>query len=441
MTLTPKFELSQNDEFIIIKIRVPFVKISSTEIYIEDCNFTFYCKPYLLKMKLPFPIIDDERCKSIIDLQEENGTVTCFVPKLNVGQFFPELDMFTKLLSLRTKEDKLTNKNLLPSIEVLSSEYSNSDICDDTNLKEEESLLTCIENLSLLSKPLYGFDLKYNGIFENLREVFYDLIELPYPDSTPIEKRKNLRIESENELFDVERYLADLYHIKDDYIYNESINYIPYWSKYWEIWKSGSKEKSESDIEWFTPKEIEIMQQKLPRREYLVDKNNYHAILLGLVDILFSYCYDHRFNQGDKNVESAHNISRLSALLSWLEHYQGSDSIQSVIKNNVRRSLIYPYIRNYKFACKILVDVSKLVILGKKSILKALINIHSIFESSETHYILNKIYLDDYCCWIQQINEETLINFGKAYNLEKSKLNKSVLGLSLDDIEKCSDAV
>ncbi len=52
-------------------------------------------------------------------------------------------------------------------------------------------------------------------------------------------------------------------------------------------------------------------------RSYII--SNERALLLGLVDIIFAYCYDYRTQQGESTVESAWTIGTLSPTLSCLE--------------------------------------------------------------------------------------------------------------------------
>ena len=65
-------------------------------------------------------------------------------------------------------------------------------------------------------------------------------------------------------------------------------------------------------------REREILLQ-LPRKELLVDHTHMRALLMGLVDILYAYCYDARATGGETSVESGWTISTLSSTLSWLQ--------------------------------------------------------------------------------------------------------------------------
>ncbi len=161
------------------------------------------------------------------------------------------------------------------------------------------------------------------------------------------------------------------------------------------------------------------------------------ALWLGLADLLFAYCYDLRMTGGEPTVESAHNMSRLSCSLSWLEDFsQQSDrhiSVSDCIKFSLRRSIVYPYLRVWKLARKVLADVAKLLFLGKRAVLKCLLRIRAVFEHTDTHYLLNKLYVDDYCTWMQQqqqddtphgLHADSLYEFAKEYNSTKSAIEK-----------------
>lgn len=58
---------------------------------------------------------------------------------------------------------------------------------------------------------------------------------------------------------------------------------------------------------------------ELPRKEHLLDKGTKSMAFLGLADILYAWCYNHRITLGENSVESAWNIAKLSSTLSWLD--------------------------------------------------------------------------------------------------------------------------
>ena len=82
MPCTPKFSCSQDDEFVFVAIRVPWVRVSNMEMVVDGCTVSFFCKPYLLRLSLPCEVEDpdeDERGKAVYDVSQDNGTITCLL--------------------------------------------------------------------------------------------------------------------------------------------------------------------------------------------------------------------------------------------------------------------------------------------------------------------------------------------------------------------------
>ena len=52
--ITPRFELQQDDEFIIITVKAPYTKVPDTEIYMEGTDFIFSSKPYYLRLVIQY---------------------------------------------------------------------------------------------------------------------------------------------------------------------------------------------------------------------------------------------------------------------------------------------------------------------------------------------------------------------------------------------------
>lgn len=47
--ITPAFELTQDPDFLTVKIRVPYARASEFDVYFEGEDFKFYAKPYFLR--------------------------------------------------------------------------------------------------------------------------------------------------------------------------------------------------------------------------------------------------------------------------------------------------------------------------------------------------------------------------------------------------------
>lgn len=67
MVATPKFHATQNAAWVFVHIHVPFVRVSEMELYVDDQDFSFYCKPYLLKLHFPHKVVDNEMTKAVYD--------------------------------------------------------------------------------------------------------------------------------------------------------------------------------------------------------------------------------------------------------------------------------------------------------------------------------------------------------------------------------------
>lgn len=64
--ITPEFELSQDETYISIKMKVPYVKISNSDMIVNEYGFTFYLKPYHLKLQFQQPLIGEDKIHSAI---------------------------------------------------------------------------------------------------------------------------------------------------------------------------------------------------------------------------------------------------------------------------------------------------------------------------------------------------------------------------------------
>ena len=45
MPVTPSFTCWQDEEFVYLAVRVPWVRVGGMEFVIDQCNFSFFCKP------------------------------------------------------------------------------------------------------------------------------------------------------------------------------------------------------------------------------------------------------------------------------------------------------------------------------------------------------------------------------------------------------------
>lgn len=271
----------------------------------------------------------------------------------------------------------------------------------------------------------------------------------------------------ENHKFDSDRYLNDLHaEEEEDMVFDAAMRMVPHWIDEEDALQTnsiGSVENitdrmatlstSSNNINntvFFTAEESHLLATLPPQHKniptHLTAEQRCSAFLT-LIDILFAYAYDHRTTDGDPTVESSWTVMILTSSLSWLDNFNPPyDSIIDVIRWNIRRSLIYPYLRVFTLSRKVVDDVCRIIMGGRRRILRCLLQVHRIMERSECHYLFNKLYIDPLIGWIQQCEESEVFEFGNELSMianhgtsidsDASLFGKKYLGLGLDELEQ-----
>jgi len=334
---------------------------------------------------------------------------------------FSDLDLITKLMqatSVKRKEDYTgyRGKEGPPSIEVLESatfvagSASKSNVADGENDNDDmgspaaggrhndDAELLKDVMLSKTKKTPYGFNQQYTNFLVGISTEFPCLTRIPLspgPEQTPIAERKRLRELEENENFDPEKYMCDFVGCNEDPIYMAAVAF-----------NIDSAAASSSPVDAAELK-------RLPNKEYLMRAGGVRETrtLCSLADILCAYAYDRRLTSGDPTVESGWTVWTLSSTLSWMDVF---DSVEDALRASLHRSLTFPYLRSWTLSTLALRDTSAVLKLGRRAVLKWLLRIRGIFKRDEQRYLLNRLYLDDYCVWIQKISDATLARFSDA---------------------------
>lgn len=152
---------------------------------------------------------------------------------------------------------------------------------------------------------------------------------------------------------------------------------------------------------------------------------------MGLFDILFAYVYNHRTTEGENTVSSGWTVCKLSATLSWFDAFQ---NLEDVVRSSFQRSLCFPLYRNWQLSEMVFADVKDVISLGKTTILKCLLEVRQMLLDADQHYILNDLYVCDYCVWIQSVKSSTLEKLLQALN--NIIVKKSDLDLDLELLEQ-----
>ncbi|XP_028262509.1 protein SHQ1 homolog [Parambassis ranga] len=425
MMITPAFDLSQDPDYLILSIRVPYTRTSEFDLFIDGTDFKFYAKPYFLRLTLPGRIVEDGKEKATFDI--DKGLFTLRVPKETPGEHFEGLQMLTSLLAHKGSRSAkpLVEDMSVECSETIGADQEEDDEEFDWQVEQEAYMERTEEELRTLQK--YGFGNQRSGVFARLQEEFSDVIDLKNPEGTSAAERRLARLEAEASAFSSDHYLADLF--EDDEI-KGLLMFRPWWAKL----IPSAEQDGESAVS-FTDDEKEQL-RKLTNCSYLLDKTSRHQAWLSLVDVLLAYSYEVRSTDGEHNVESPWTIRKLSGTLCWLETYS---SLQDVLVSFGRRVLCYPLYRHFSLVSAAVRDTTKILQAGKACVLKCLLNIHKVFRENDPAYILNDLYITDYCIWIQKVKSKKVAAL--AATLQKATLQKKHLKLELDELEEAATMV
>ncbi|KAI9508836.1 SHQ1-domain-containing protein [Russula earlei] len=447
--ITPRFSCSQNDRSVIVSVYCPAVRASEIEIHVDHALLSLHVAPYFLRLNFPASVVEDNRSSAVYD--PASGYLTLTLTKLNPGVVFPDLDLLGKLLAPPAQ-----GRPRNPTIEVLGS-GDNPGYTADLGATERNEILeaaanewtfpqTASDTLPVLETSLrkpYGFLNAYSGYFLHVGTTENEVNELGADAETlsPSERRIR-RLRHEDSKWNPEHYMAD-------YADNEQMEELLAWTH--------PHLESPSTSVVFTEAENAAM-LRLPRKEYLPSPQETHDLYLALLTLLFAYAYDARTTLHDPTPESAWTIAALTPAFSALDpppysppHKRrgatvahelepvqpepaldfGFDSgtpheLATTLIPSYRRALAFPLYRSWALADGCRMDAAYFLIRGTRTVLRCLLELRAILEGHEVYYVYSRIWLDDFCRWIQAgAREDTLIRLGKIV---------SHLGISKDSI-------
>lgn len=422
--LTPDFSLSQTEEAVIILMRMPYIRAQEVEIRVDGKDFRIYARPYYLWIKLPGRMVEDETMRATYDVG--SGEMKVIIRKEEKGEYFKELDLLTKLFVCKRGSGLRLGRELI-------EEAESEDREDAEKINAGSGIdFSCVmePGVSERTGVKYGFNNQYDGLGEYLREMSYEIVRLEKIDSLSAEDRRRMRINDENNQFNEEHYLAD---------YGDLELLKPIMDFYPETRKILAERRVESKVgeptteggdvteTSFTEAEKKILVM-LSNRAYIITDER--SVYLGMADLILAYCYDHRTTLGEATSESAWTIATLSSLLSNLDSFT---SLYDVVEAFVRRSLAFPLYRNLELSKKCIEDAVDILELGKRGSLKVLLSVKACLDNDERTHILSRIYLDDYCVWVQKCLEINIQRLAGA--LSSINIKKDICGWDIETLE------
>lgn len=426
--ITPIFRLTQDDDYLYVTLVSPNIHLSEAELYHDENEFIFHANPYYLRLELPAKVQSSERIESSIDNDDEdnkssssilnnnekrmqfdykNKELIISVKKLISGQHFDNLEMVGRFLSgPKTKASRrlvevLNTQTDTPILNELLDNDEDDDF--DWNIEQKYPQQEAETVADLMGNNPYGFANSQTGVLERLGEqITHELVDIERPGKTRNIDRRRMRLKHELDHFNDEHYLADLYE-------RDQIDQLIMAPAPWELWDHTKPDTI------LTDNDRQRMIDRLPKRDFVrYDTDTKKALMLGVVDLLYAYAYDLRTNEFEHSTESGWTVRKLSSTLSWFEYWTPFEEIIEndlrqrdmaiyVILNCIRRSLIYPLYRNWDLAIRVVQDVTCIMSKGRTAILKCFLDLHQLLnETGDNYYLLNDLYITDYCCWLQQ---------------------------------------
>jgi len=141
----------------------------------------------------------------------------------------------------------------------------------------------------------------------------------------------------------------------------------------------------------------------------LPSTNSLRSLYLTLCSILFAFVYDLRFTQHEPTPESAWTICIMVPEFSALDT-SATTSIRHVVRASYRRALAFPLYRSWALCERCRFDVANILAGGRRAVLKCLLHVNHILTHHDIYYIYSKIWVEDFCIWIQNLAESVLTN-------------------------------
>ncbi|EDQ86608.1 uncharacterized protein MONBRDRAFT_38299 [Monosiga brevicollis MX1] len=433
--LTPEFELQQDDGHVLLTIRAPYVKANDVDWLIDGNVFRFHIKPYFLRLCFQQSLANSGLEQVAYDIN--TGHFTFKLPKETPGEHFEGLDLHNLLLRSTQASAQAAATATRPSIEVLSSTPAAADLeaagaepgaapeeggeDDGFDWEVEQELASTLGNIHVGHRDGYGFDAKHTDVVGRLQaNGFPELTRLADPENVDNDQRAQLRVDAEEADFDEDYYWAeceDFYQLivpllrapgpHAEYVaqcarrHTDARSHTCY-----AVACAGPRCYSSAcravHLKKGTPaplpKAYRVRLEGLPKRE-LLPTNTAPTLLVNILDLLLTYCYEYRIWGGDLTPESVRTMAQLSSTLSHLQLFTHA---KDVLQAFGRRALCYPLRRHWVLVVATFRDVQTLFAAGKRALVMVLLDMKALFDKDEVFYPFVDLFLVDAILWLLQ---------------------------------------
>lgn len=363
-----------------------------------------------------------------------------FLPKQKKGQYFPNLDLLSRLTVGNEKKLKK------PKITELEDENDEKiEIISDSSISETTILLG----------NRYGFNNQYCELFNGFEEMglLKDMILATNDEQNlenfllkaSISEKRERMCEVEDSMFDENRYMGDFLvqdkklceeneiDIYEHESFLEMLSYKPFWinekasdlARKFEMTEFFAEAKNDK---YFSDPERKIISTLKAKTFKFQSEDSRQEHLLGLISILYSYCYVLHVGMGDVSEEALYSISTISMTLS---HFLLPQDLEDLVQSLSRRTMVFPLIRNWKLFAQSLLETAELLECGKRPTFKAMLQLIQHFGNHEDAWRISKSWLEDYAIWVHSdgLKESELMELSK-------NLRKVALGSMNNDVLK-----
>ncbi|KAJ3287755.1 Hsp90 cochaperone shq1 [Rhizoclosmatium sp. JEL0117] len=270
------------------------------------------------------------------------------------------------------------------------------------------------------------------------------IMEVPVVETKPDDGPQTMNMISASGNIDMESVAKEHAEILAEMIQNGSASSATVSEPTWKLDESllpnqPAPKPSAEDDDWlnFTATEQQEM-ISLPHRKLLLEPSSSKPLYLGLVDIIFAYCYDHRSMEGDTTVESAWTIAKLSPTLSCFETFS---TLNETLVACTRRVLSYPLYRHWGLCMKVKDDVAILFKLGKRALLKVMLAVRRLMRGDDACFVFDRLYIEDYCLWLQSdwVSDKVVKELGSE--IQHLAVTKESIGWDLEALEELAKEI